>query len=233
MSLSGKLEKFRGSLRKHLDDMFGEPFVNLAMARNGLTHAGGRVQIPVVLRAVPDQPAAEGLDGPEQVGPFHRSYGHVFMGLHKRNVPAFNLGEDVPQVLPQLVQRLALGHELRVGLQVAEPPAVGLLPVDDLDCAHDTTPSSDSNLILEINASAGKFQPHIQPPPPAPCSHTATILGVTTDVSGAARAHIMCRCGLLIASRELSTFPTLAERAALSSGRMKRCLAARSSRSVQ
>ncbi len=61
---------------------------------------------------------------------------------------------------------------------------------------------------------------------PADCSHSATLIGVTRDVFGSERVHVMCRCGMLIASREKESFPTLAERAALSSGRMHRYLQA-------
>src|SRR5262249_52280089 len=48
-------------------------FVNLAMSRHGLPDPGLRVLIPVVLRTVPDEDAAESLDLLDQLGPLHET----------------------------------------------------------------------------------------------------------------------------------------------------------------
>ena len=97
----------------------------------------------------------------------------------------------------------------------------------DLDL-HQTLPRSNVLLFLpshnrndsKINPSETKFQPDGAKSPP-PCNHAATIVAVTGGPLDRRRVHIMCRCGLLIASRELQSFPTLTERAALGSGSLR------------
>ena len=60
-----------GSVFELLEDVAGEMLLDLAVAGNGLAHAGFRVPIPVVPAARPDEDTSVLLDPADEVAPFH------------------------------------------------------------------------------------------------------------------------------------------------------------------
>ena len=60
-----------GSVFELLEDVAGEMLLDLAVAGNGLAHAGFRVPVPVVPAARPDEDTSVLLDPADEVAPFH------------------------------------------------------------------------------------------------------------------------------------------------------------------
>lgn len=49
---------------EHFENVPGKTFIDLSVSRNGLANSGHGILLPVMFRAMPDQPAAEGFNSP-------------------------------------------------------------------------------------------------------------------------------------------------------------------------
>ena len=58
-------------ITQYLDNMLCKPFLDFTMPRDRLGQSSDRVPIPIMLRTVPNQLAAESFDCPNEFDPFH------------------------------------------------------------------------------------------------------------------------------------------------------------------
>src|SRR5205823_13671807 len=60
-----------GGIAQRLDDMAGQPFLDVSMPRHGLGHPSDRIAVPVVLAAMAHQDTPEPLDRSDEIDPLH------------------------------------------------------------------------------------------------------------------------------------------------------------------